>query len=162
MRYIEITDEKLVDLVKEKFELVDKFTAVRTEVQEKIDQAEKDITEINGRIQEVKDEINDSLDKMAEETDIDEFEEFGSTEMKGDTCRVPVIDKLANAKDALRKDKENRDRLARGEYTPEELLKQKMEQFHALTGKISKSEAGTTKMTEMIDKLIETAAEYEV
>ncbi len=150
MRYITITDEKLIAAVKKKYELVDKSLEYKAEMDAIRDKG----LALNVEMTETKDEINERMKDIVAKEGLTEFEEEGSTEIWKDTVRFSVIDKLANAKVALRKDKENRDRKERGEFTESELVDQKQNEFLQLVQGIQDKGLSTKDLDVMLTKLI--------
>lgn len=151
MRYIEVKTPELIEAVKTKYDLVDESVELKKQMDEIKDKA----LNVNLRMGETKDLINELMKKEVEALDLDEFEEEGSTEMKDGVVRFAVIDKLANAKNALRRDKENRARLERGEYTEAELLDQKQKEFLGHVQELQSRGLKPKKLNDLLDNLIE-------
>lgn len=150
MRYIEIKDKKLIKAVERKYELVERANEYKKEMDAIRDKA----LELNKEIQDTKDEINELMIPLVEKENLGEFEEEGSTEIIDGKACFAVIDKLANAKKALKKDKENRDRRERGEFTPEELVDQKQQKFTELVQGVTQKGLKAEELDPLLDKLI--------
>ena len=150
MRYIEIKDEKLIELVKKKYALVEETVELKKDMDVIRDKG----LAINLAIGETKDSINEMMKVIVAKEDLDEFEEESSTELIDGVVQFGVIDKLANAKVALKRDKENRDRLESEEFTPEELVDKKQAEFANLAQTLPEKGLRTEQLGTLLDELI--------
>ena len=151
MKYIEVKNEELIDAVKRKYELVDNSVGLKSELDVIRDKG----LEINLEIGFVKDKINELMKDEVASLELDEFEEEGSTEMIDGVVKFAVIDKLSNAKRALREDKENRERRARGEFTDMELVEKKKSDFLVLVNGIEEKGLNIKDLNVLLDGLME-------
>ena len=150
MRYIEIKDERLIELVKKKYSLVDETVELKKDMDVIRDKG----LAINLAIGETKDSINEMMKEVVAKENLDEFEEEASTELIDGVVQFGVIDKLANAKVALKRDKENRDRLEREEFTPEELVDKKQAEFAELAQTLPQKGLSPEQLGTLLDELI--------
>jgi hypothetical protein len=155
MRYIDVTDKDLIKAVEKKFALVEESFKLKKDMDVIRDKA----LEVNLEMGKAKEEINERMKAVVADLDLGEFEEEGSTELHNGKVRFQVIDKLANAKNALRKDKENRERRERGEFTEAELADKKQAEFLQLVQGLTERGLQTKEMNVLLDNLIEVIKE---
>lgn len=155
MKYIDVKSKDLIEAVEKKYALVDESIELKKEMDAIRDKA----MEVNAEMGKTKDVINELMKEEVKELNLGEFEEEGSTELHNGVVRFQVIDKLANAKNALRKDKENRERREKGEFTPAELADQKQNEFLQLVQGLQQRGLETKEMNTLLDQLIEVIKE---
>jgi len=144
-RYIEINNAKLLDLVKEKGEIVDKGRNHYKEI-EKINEIAIEIgRERNAIVSKI---IELTSQELAKE-EIGEFEVAMTTEIKNGVLRVEIVDQIAEYKENIRLQKNKAERKERGELTPKEILEEKQ---NRLTNKIKLIEED--QLSEVLDKLL--------
>lgn len=150
MRYEKVKNQELINAVKKKYELIDKTV----ELQKKQEEIKDKALAINLELGETKNIINSLMKDEIASLNLGEFEEEGTTEIKDGEVVFAVIDKLENAKKALRADKENRDRIERGEFTEAELLDQKKVKFLGMIQALQEKNVSNEDMDSLLDNLI--------
>ena len=144
-RYIEINNAKLLKLVKEKGEIVDKGRKHYKEM-ERLNEIGTEIgKERNAIVSKI---IELTSQELAKE-EIGEFEVAMTTEIKNGVLRVEVVDQIAEYKKNIRLQKNKAERKERGELTPKEILEEKQ---NRLTNKIKLIEED--QLSEVLDKLL--------
>lgn len=140
IRYIEIQDEDLKTLVEAKGNIVDKGRKHYKKMEELHAKGNEIGAERNAIVAEI-------LEKTAiclKDEKLGEFELATTTDIKDGVVRVEIVDRVAQFKENMRKEKEEAQRREAGEETPQELLQSKQAKLAELLKSIPEDKASET------------------
>jgi undecaprenyl pyrophosphate synthase len=145
-RYIELDNQELKDLVIKKGEIV----AKGREHYKKMAEFNTIGNEISEERNAIVDEIVELTEKLMKDEKLEEFELAASTEMKDDTVRVSVVDRVALFKEQLRNEASKAERKEAGTQTEDEILLEKVQSVNDIINNMSKED-----LAEKIDAIVE-------
>jgi len=118
IRYIELKDPKLKELVIKKGEIVDKGRKHHQNMETLHEAGNAIAVERN----EVVKEILELTGKALKDVELEEFEMASTTEIHNGEVRVSIIDRIAQIKSQLRDEKEKAERKEAGKLTQDEIV----------------------------------------